>query len=96
MENTAEYFVFQNAHIDCRKDNSEIYCNATTPTIRNGINKILNLQLIGILIITQDKCKKYETKFISKHITNVETRGCKKIKLAFVIKLMMKKVKWLL
>ena len=74
MESNIGYFTFQNAHVDCKKDNSEVLRNTTTPTINDNINQMLNSRLLTISIST-DECKnnkQYKAILVSKHSIDVQ------------------------
>ena len=73
MENNVGYCTFQNAHVDCKKDNSEVLQNTTSPKIKDDINKILNSRLLGILITDYDENEtNYKALLISKHSANIK------------------------
>ena len=73
MENNVGYYTFQNAHVDCKKDNSKVLRNTTSPKIKDNINKNLNSRLLGIVIIDSDENEtNYKTLLISKHSANIK------------------------
>ena len=69
------YTTFQNAHVDCKKDNSDVLCNTTTPKISNDINKLLSSRFIAILISGNQQQQSYVTLFISKHSRDIQVHS---------------------
>ena len=53
MENNLGYCIFQNTPVDCKKDNSEVLQNTTSPKIKDDLNKIISSWLVDVMI---DSC----------------------------------------
>ena len=67
MEDERGYFLLQNGHIDCKKDNEVILRNAVMTNMREDFTKILNSRMVGVTVDSQ-----FEVMLLSKHSKNLK------------------------